>query len=401
MIPEGLEIPIFGRVPVVSLFDISLIVIISLLIFRALFGNFIFDVGDKYVFWLCVSFVLAQLVTLLFSLRDVPRGFLAIKVFIFGYLCYLLCTSLIIGIGDIRKILLSLICWGAIVGVLLLYHYLTDWASIIGQKASYITKGEIGISMGRSNYLAALLVPIIPVAISILFSGSRKQRVLAGVCGSLILIGLVITMSKGAIGALGIGFVCSLPLLWKAGVKLKHVVICGVALGLLLVIGQLVAPDLLAFNYEMVVYRFSQPDLTRIDLWRTAWEVFLDHPLLGIGPNAIYIYNYQFVVEDLYSHNFILNSLAEMGIVGSIPFFLLLVTLIQRSYHLCISTLNNPKLKFMTVALFVGFISTLIHGMVEPTFQGQQYAAIFWIYVAIMYLLQRVADSSNETFAIS
>lgn len=395
MIPEGLEVPVFGRVPIVSPFDILLMAVVCFLGCCALFGSFTPNFGDRYIFWLCIFVILAQLFTLLFNLRDVQRGFLAIKVFIFGYICYLLCTSLIKRTDDVQKILIGLMLWGAAVGTLLVYHYLTDWASVVGEKAGYVAKGEIGISMGRSNYLAALLLPILPIAVSILFSKSRIQKFLAVICATLILLGLAITMSKGAIGSLAVGSICSFPIFWKAGLRLKHLLFCAFILGSLMMIGEWLVPSLLAFNYEMIVYRLNQPDFTRIDLWKTAWTVFLNHPLLGIGPNAIYIYNYQYVVDDLYSHNFILNTLAEMGILGSIPFFVLLVALIRRSYHLCISTINDPKLKFITVALFVGFISTLIHGMVEPTFQGQQYSGIFWIYVALTYLLQHSTNDSN------
>jgi O-antigen ligase len=374
----------------ISLFDITLIVLVSFLIFCSLFGTFTFNFSDKRLLWLSVAFVLAQLITLLFNLKDVQRGLLAVKVFTFGYLSYLLCISLIKRYDDLQRIIFSLVVWGATVGVLLIYHYLMDWSSIIGQQASYVTKSEIGISMGRSNYLAALLVPLLPIAIAALFSVRRMQKIIVAMCVGLIVIGLAITMSKGAFGALLVGFFCALPLIFKAGFRLRHAAVCVAVLFFLLCLGELLAPDLLAFNYEMVAFRVAQPDFTRIDLWKTAWEVFLRHPFLGIGPNAIYIYNYQFVVDDLYTHNFILNSLAEMGLFGSLPFFLIVGILMRRSYRLCVSTITNPRVKHLTVGLFVSLLATLLHGLVEPTFQGQQYAVIFWTCVALIYLLHRI-----------
>lgn len=390
MIPEGMEIPVFGRTPIVSLFDITFIVLMSFLIFCSALGKFAFDFSDQRLLWLSFAFVLAQLITLLFNLKDVQRGLLAVKVFTFGYLSYLLCTSLIKRYDDLQRVILSMVVWGATVGMLLIYHYLVDWSSIVGQQASYVTKGEIGISMGRSNYLAALFVPLLPIAVSSLFSSRRLQKIIVAMCVGLIVVGLVITMSKGAFVALLGGFFFAFPLILKAGFRFKHAAICIAVLGSLLLLGELLAPDLLAFNYEMVAFRLAQPDFTRIDLWKTAWEVFLRHPLLGIGPNAIYIYNNQFVVDDLYTHNFILNSLAEMGVFGSLPFFLIVGVLMRRSYRLCVSTITDPRLKHITVGLFVGLLASLLHGLVEPTFQGQQYAVIFWTCVAIIYLLQRV-----------
>jgi O-antigen ligase len=278
--------------------------------------------------------------------------------------------------------------------VLLIYHYVNDWASIIGQDATSEVKGEIGIDIGQSNYLAALLVPILPIAVAGAFSGRRLHRIVGGVCAALILAGLLITMSKGAIIALLVGWLCAMPMLWRAGAKLRHALVLLGVLGCFILLALWVAPDLIVSYFERVLFRFDTPDFARLDLWKVAWEVFAAHPLLGIGPGSIYLYNRQFAIEVLYTHNFVLNTLAELGLAGGVSFFLLLWVLVRRSYRLCLSSLRDAKLNPIALGLFVGLLSTLAHGLVEPTFQGQQYVVIFWICMALIYLYQRILEQS-------
>jgi O-antigen ligase len=394
MILGGSEIPIFGRKPVVAPFDILFLAVLFLFLYRGVVGGFSLNFRDRPVFYLALVFMFIQVISFLFNLRDVPRGFLGVKVFVFGYLSYVFCLSAVKRTKDVERILCGLVLWGATLSALLIYYYITDWSSIIGQQAGNETKSEIGIAIGRSNYLAALLVPILPLAIASTFAHCRSLRIRAGICAGLIFAGLLITMSKGALLSLVAGSVCASPMLWRAGVRLWHaIVILGAAVSFLL-LSLLIFPDLLSVTYDMFSSSLGTPDFARLDLWKVGWQVFAMHPLFGVGPNAVYLYNRQFAIDDLYTHNFILNTLSELGLTGGLAFFLLLGVLLRRSYRLCLSTLADPKLKPIALGLFVGFLSTLAHGLVEPTFPGQQYAVIFWMCMALVYLHQRQIEQS-------
>ena len=205
LIPEGLTITMSGRSPVVSIYDFALIAVMLFLLLRNVLGTFTFDLSDKTFVYLSTACLFGQLVSLLFNFRDVPRGILGVKVYFFAFLTYLVAISVIRSQMAARRVLHGLIYWGGAVGLLLAYHFVTDWSGIIGQEASYESKSEIGISMGRSNYLAALLVPIMPLAVTTLLSPSTKRRMRLAVPAALTLIGLLITMSKGAFAALLVG----------------------------------------------------------------------------------------------------------------------------------------------------------------------------------------------------
>src|ERR1700719_3090470 len=149
MILGGLEIPVFGRNPIVSPFDVLFSIVLLVFSCRSIVGDFRFNPPDKPIFYLALAFFFSQLISFLFNLRDVPRGFLAVKVFAFGYLSYLFCVSAVKRATEVQRILFSLIVWGATLSVFLAYLYISDWSSMIGQEGSYETKSEIGIAIGR------------------------------------------------------------------------------------------------------------------------------------------------------------------------------------------------------------------------------------------------------------
>ena len=86
-------------------------------------------------------------------------------------------------------------------------------------------------------------------------------------------------------------------------------------------------------------------DTGRQFLWKNGWRMYLDHPILGVGPR-----NYGFVLPrtttstelDRYGyassyiygrvpHNIYIQLISEMGMVGAISFFILIFTFFKRN----------------------------------------------------------------------
>lgn len=389
MLSEGYVIPVFGRMPNLSLFDILLPITVMYLIVRNFLGDYYRGFYDKTVLYLAVAYLLANLLSMLVNYRDVLRGFVAIKIFAFGFLTYWVLSATIRSKLSLERATVTLVVWGAVIGIMLLYRFVEDWSSLIGPQAGYEAKDQIGIyEWARSNYLASLLVPILPVAAGIALARRGVQRLLMISMIGLMGLGLLITMSKGAIFSLVAGTVCAIPMLYKAGLRSRHLL---AFLAIIAVFILVVPADLIAANYDMIVYRADNPDLKRLDLWMIAWKEFLHNPVLGVGPYCIYIYNRQFAVDDLYTHNFVLNALADLGLVGAIPFIMLIVTLVRRSYKSCLAMSVDLRFRWISIGLFVGLISTLIHGLVEPTFPGREYSVVFWVCASLILL----CDSSR------
>lgn len=148
--------------------------------------------------------------------------------------------------------------------------------------------------------------------------GSPVMLVLYAVLTAVLLFGIVLGRSRGAIGAgalaLG-GFVLSLcfgPFLWKH----RRLILLAVLLGAVLVGG-------LVISYGLTHGRLPGPNalLVRWQYWHATAQMLADHPLLGVGGGnfAEWYPRYKIpaapeTVRD--PHNFILAVFSQYGILG-------------------------------------------------------------------------------------
>jgi len=384
LLPQGLAVQISGRTPNVLAFDLVLLVLLAWVLFELFVGDLKFHPADGWTTNLIVALILCQVLSLLLNEQGVLKGLYSIKVSLFGYLPYLLTSLLVRTNLDFRRATYSLVIWGGVIGLLLTFYFFTGGFADMGPAASYDAKDEVGIAMGRNNYLAAILILVLPIGFAIMWSHRGPRRLLFSVPVALMGLGLLITMSKGAFIALAAGSIAAIPLMRKQGLRLRHVIIFLLLISAFLVV---VPRDLILSIVDMFSYRLANPDLERIDLLRVAWQAFKNHPFFGVGPSAIYLYNKQFAIDVVDTHNFVLQELAEVGIIGAIPFFIILGTFVRRTYRLCTSAASDVSLRFLPLGLFVGLVSTLAHGLVEPTFPGQQYAVVFWVCMGLVFIL--------------
>ena len=59
----------------------------------------------------------------------------------------------------------------------------------------------------------------------------------------------------------------------------------------------------------------------RLQLWASAWDIFLQHPLFGGGPQHFSFFEGKFG----HAHNMTLNYLAELGLIGTVSIVLLVI----------------------------------------------------------------------------
>ena len=83
------------------------------------------------------------------------------------------------------------------------------------------------------------------------------------------------------------------------------------------------------------IYTSGLSDITRVEVWKTALRVFIDHPWTGYGPGNFYLAFRRYTNWDLvdivgsvnyvqaHAHNDILHVLATMGIIGFVAYILL------------------------------------------------------------------------------
>jgi len=109
----------------------------------------------------------------------------------------------------------------------------------------------------------------------------------------------------------------------------------------------------------------SQVRLGRADTWRLAWDEFNNSPVLGVGPG-------QFgrstqsegqdsrVVAGSHAHNIVLQPLVSWGLVGAVPFFVLLGYASLR----VLSQLRSRRSLNLTIVI-VSMLGLAVHGLVD------------------------------------
>lgn len=114
------------------------------------------------------------------------------------------------------------------------------------------------------------------------------------------------------------------------------------------------------FNLNSLMY-------TRIRVYQESWDIFCKHIILGRGAYAYEAY------DAVMAHNFILESLVENGIIGTVPFLVALI--------LSLKELKSVK-RFQNAYFYV-VVFILIKSSIEPTFYSATFEIFFWLLVGL------------------
>lgn len=366
----GLSVGLGDRTPTILYLDLFLPFWLA---YQIYFRGSIPDFGDRKITYLAIGCFLAFLASAISNPLDVFKSVAAIKIYCVGFLFYGLAR---------RKppCLLTLSVWGGAVGALLLYNYIHKWANLISTMNIVAVKDEVGITLGRSNYVASILLMLIPLSIVALPAESGKQRLLKCACCIVMILGLASTLSRGALAAECIGLTICLPLMFRAGLKFRHFLAGAAILGLVYL---LLPSNILSANTQLYELKFANSDPRRLDLMRETWMDFQANPLLGVGPGQlptwIELHGVEYQILGMNAHNLILNALGEMGVLGGIPLLLIICLLLVRVWRNA-WTRRTP----FAVALCVSFTAVLMHNMVEASFEGEQFQIVFWTIAALV-----------------
>ena len=138
---------------------------------------------------------------------------------------------------------------------------------------------------------------------------------------------------------------------------------------------------------------------TRIYLVLTAWEMWLDNPVIGIGwrgfPTLINEYappGYPWwsLVDE--PHTVVAAVAAELGLVGLIAF----VWFVVRTLRLSLIGLREMEDSFLR-ALMIGMISVFAAFQVNQMFNGDYSNNMFWFYIGLMFSILRIERELRVT----
>lgn len=224
--------------------------------------------------------------------------------------------------ADRRLLLAAWLLGGAAVAALALGQAVTG-SGLIEAEGVRRVRGFYG----SPNNLAAYLERTLAVSLALaLFLRPRRSRLFYGALAAVQGIALLLTFSKGA---LFLGLPALLVVLWLGGWALlrRRGELPGALLwlaGAALAAGLALLPFVGAERFQRLLDFSQGTGFLRLNLWRSSWQMALDHPFFGVGPdNFLYTYRSGYILPAAWMepnlnhpHNWLLDWWTRLGLVG-------------------------------------------------------------------------------------
>ena len=133
-----------------------------------------------------------------------------------------------------------------------------------------------------------------------------------------------------------------------------------------------------------------------------AWNVFMDHPILGVGPGhfaAFYSNPYSNRIgliqqtKGYRGHNLYLETLAETGLIGLLSLMAIIFVVMRglwREHQLLAQ--RCPELDYMAI----GFLLSLAAYAISAVFAHLSYQRYFWLLVAVSSAGVRIIHQASQ-----
>jgi O-antigen ligase len=238
-----------------------------------------------------------------------------------------------------RALFFTLVLLG-IVGVLLACYQRflqPDWI-MLGRTRPGTLDGRASGSFGIPNSFAGFLLLLLPAVGALAFRPTAKptERVWWGWVAVVLLFGLVLTISRGAWLALVVALTVWPLVAARGGWRRRLRFAAGIVVAIAIVGGVMYwqSPKVRA-RFNALVRQSGE--VTRPFMWRGAWQLFRDEPVLGTGAGS---YNVLFERhrpegfrdEPLWAHNEYLNTLSDYGAIGFGLFFGACIAIAMRCF---------------------------------------------------------------------
>lgn len=250
-------------------------------------------------------------------------------------------------------------------------------------------------TFAQPNPFGGYLAMTLPVAVALVFWrrpwAGRPNRlttgalVASGICGA----ALLMSLSRGAWMGVGAG----LFVLYWAQVRRGGLVVVIAAAALAVLFGldaAQVIPAAISGRLNQIVEYFGVFDASRVvpnpqnfsivermAHWQAAWNMYLAHPILGVGPGHYPLAYPDFRVNDFWTaplghaHNIYLNLMAEEGFLGIATYlaqFGAWLVVILAAHRRAMTPVDRALAagilaSFVAVAIHNGFDDLYVHGL--------------------------------------
>jgi O-antigen ligase len=248
---------------------------------------------------------------------------------------------------------------------------------------------------GSPNNLALYLDRTLAVALALAIAARDAQlRIVAAVGAAMMAAALVLTFSKGTLFiALPVTLITvaagSAYVLRRQGRSTQVVWLLG---GLAFVVAIALLPFVTTERLQTLFDLSEGTGFLRMNLWRAAWQMAVDHPLVGVGPdNFLYAYRSGYILPQAWMepnlnhpHNFVLDWWTRLGIPGLILgltfWAVLFAALVRRMTH-AINQRESWPAVYMGLAAAV--VASVAHGLLDASYALPDLMAVWALLTAL------------------
>lgn len=232
------------------------------------------------------------------------------------------------------------------------------------------------IPIGKSNYITCVILPIYVAAVE--FYRNKWKPIISLGFSLFIFIALLSTGSKFSL-VLFVGYwaVRLVILIWRNQTSAKDKFIRNLMLGFVCIGGIISIFVTHSTQVNIILNRFGTSTLfsNRLKVYSETANLILQHFIFG---RSAYSYH---VFDAAKAHNWILESLVQTGIVGTLIYGYLICSCAMK-----ISRIHQKNIKRSMIAYIAIY---LIQGMVEPNLFGTLSDALFWLMMGVAFSIYR------------
>jgi putative inorganic carbon (hco3(-)) transporter len=284
----------------------------------------------------------------------------------------------------------------------------------LGQKN---LRPRLGGPIGSENRYAQIMVVLLPLAVLRAWRERRlRRRIFAGAASLLILAGILLTFSRGAAVALALVFLAMLAF----GVLpvRRFVVVLAAATAVVFVF----VPDyVVRLNSLQGVKSLESSQPGQVDSALrgrqtenlAAFNTFLDHPIIGVGPGVYFTeysqryaneLNLRYLASERRAHSLYLETAADTGALGLLAFLAMVGATL---YHLRRAATHWRRRRPDHALLADSFFFALLGYLGTALFLHLSYQRYFWVVLALANCViwaagrdaRRAADATPLTAA--
>ena len=260
------------------------------------------------------------------------------------------------------------------------------WAVVgLSQAATHGSGFRITGTLGHYMTFAGVLMLTLTLALAQLLFNRRSRRDLWLVPAALLLFAaLMMTHTRSAWLGLGAGL---LLLLWLYRRWLL------LLLPVLWVVTLLVAPQAIRTRMVSMLDLRDVTAVERVYMWGAGWRMFLDHPLVGVGPcNARRLYpKYQHADDPwiegrrfTHLHNNAVQILAERGLPATVAWIVIWVVFFVRTARRWQATnRSDPAARALVAGALAGVVAFLVAGMFEYNYGDAEVVTLAFFAMAL------------------